>query len=103
MSVVIVLIIAVVILAVWLIGFLWSLMLLMPFYAFIGVAVYFLWRMKRKQTEIAMSVEREAARQRLFNEQEMNAWRSAVEKDQRSKLKRDRILRSIDRSRDAKA
>ena len=56
--------------------------------------------MNRNQKIIARSLELEAERQRLFKEQETNAWRSAIETDRKDLSKRDRILQSIDRSRD---
>jgi hypothetical protein len=48
----------VVVLAVCLIGILWTLALLRPFYAYIGAAVYLIWRSRRKEAELAKSVER---------------------------------------------
>src|ERR1700761_2205960 len=100
MPVAVALFVVAVFLTICLFGILWSLLFLMPFYAIVGVAVIFLWRIKRHQKAIARSVERDAERQRRFNEQETNAWRSAIENDDKNTSKRDRILRSIDRSRD---
>ena len=100
MPVAIALIILVVVLAVCLIGILWTLIFVIPFYAAVGIVVCVLWRVSRNQRHMATFVQREAERQRLLNEQEMNAWRSAIERDRRDASKPDRVQRSIDRSRD---
>jgi hypothetical protein len=100
MPIAIALILLVILLAVVLIGVIWSLFLLTPFYAVAGIAVYFLWRGDRNRKNMDALTEREAEKQRLYNEQEMNAWRAVVEKDHRDALKRDRLTRSIKKSRD---
>jgi hypothetical protein len=94
------LIFCVLILAVCLIGILWTLVLLLPFYAYFGMAVYWVWRVKRKEAELAQSVEREAERQKAFNAQEMRAWGAALEKERRSDARREKVLRSFDKTRD---
>jgi hypothetical protein len=100
MPVAIALIVGVVVLAVCLVGILWALALLIPFYIYIGLAVYLVWRGKQKEAELAKSVERENERQRLLNEQELRAWRDSLEKDRRSAARRERVLRNFDRTRD---
>jgi hypothetical protein len=94
------LIFSLMVLAVWLIGILWAIALLIRFYAYIGLAVYLVWRSKRKHAELAASLERDAERKRQFNEQEMRAWRDPLENDGRNASRRDRALRSFDRTRD---
>jgi hypothetical protein len=100
MPVAIALILGVMVLAVCLIGILWTLALLLPFYVYIGAAVYFIWRSKRKEAQLAESAERDIERQRRFNEQEMRAWRDSLEKDRRNVSRREKALRSFDRTRD---
>ncbi len=100
MPVAIALIIGVVVLAIFLVGILWALALLIPFYVYIGLALYLVWRGKRKEAELAESVDREIERQRLFNEQELRAWRDSLEKERRSASRRERALRNFDRTRD---
>jgi hypothetical protein len=100
MPVAIALIIGVVVLAIFLVGILWALALLIPFYVYIGLALYLVWRGKRKEAELAESVDREIERQRLFNEQELRAWRGSLEKERRSASRRERVLRNFGRSRD---
>jgi hypothetical protein len=100
MPVAIALIVGVVVLAVCLVGILWALALLIPFYVYIGLAVYLVWRGKQKEADLAKSVERENERQRLLNEQELRAWRDSLEKERRSAVRRERVLRNFDRTRD---
>jgi hypothetical protein len=100
MPVAIALILAVVLIAVCLIGFLWTLILLVPFYAWIAVAAYLMWRSKQAEDALAASVEQEAERQRRFNDQEMRAWRASIEIERRNDGRRNKVLRSLDRSRD---
>jgi uncharacterized iron-regulated membrane protein len=95
MPVAIVLIIGVVIIAIVLIGIIWSFLLLVPFYAFVGLAGFLIWRSRRKEAEIAAEVEREAQRQRLLNEQETRAWQASLQRERREK-----ILRRFDSTRD---
>lgn len=94
------LVLMVVISAVFLVGILWALLVLIPFYAYVGLAVYLVWRGARKQTEVTAAMRRESLRQRSFNDQEMRAWRAVLEKDQHNETKRERALRRFDRSRD---
>ena len=100
MPVAIALIIGVVFLAICLVGILWTLVFLIPFYAYVGIAVYLVWRSGRKQADLAASVEREAERQRQFNGQEMRAWRASFEGNQRNISRREKALRNFDNSRD---
>ena len=100
MPVAIALILGVVLIAVCLIGFLWALIFLVPFYAWIAAAAYLMWRSKRAEDALEASVKQEAERQRLFNEQEMRAWRASLETERRNDNRRNKVLRSIDRSRD---
>jgi hypothetical protein len=71
MPVAIALIVGVVVLATALIGLVWAMIFLLPFYASVALAFYLVWRSNRKHAQLSASVEREADRQRLFNEQEM--------------------------------
>jgi uncharacterized iron-regulated membrane protein len=96
---IIIIIVGVVLIAVALIGLIWSVLVIVPFYAFVGGAAFLIWRNRRKQAEIAASVQREAERQRLFNEQEQRAWLASLEKQQRSAAKRERMLRQFDSTR----
>jgi ABC-type transport system involved in cytochrome bd biosynthesis fused ATPase/permease subunit len=100
MPVAIALIFGAMVLAVCLIGILWALALLLPFYAYIGAATYLIWRSKQKEAELAESVARETERQRLLNEQEMRAWRASLENEQPDASRRERVLRRFDRTRD---
>jgi hypothetical protein len=88
------------VLAVCLIGIFWAVAFLLPFYAYIGAAVYLIWRSKRKEAELADSVQKEAQRQKLFNEQELRAWRNSLENERRNASGRDKALRNFDRTRD---
>jgi hypothetical protein len=100
MQVAIALISGVVVLAVCLIGLLWTLALLLPFYAYVGAAVYLVWRRKHKEAELAEAMKRDAERERHFNAQETRAWRIALEKEQRNASRREKALRDFDRTRD---
>jgi hypothetical protein len=100
MPVAIALTFGVVLLAVCLIGIFWTLVFLVPFYAYVGAAVYLIWRSRREESALAESFEREAERQRQFNDQEMRAWRSSLESNQRNNSKREKALRNFDKSRD---
>ena len=84
MPVAVALIIGVVVLAISLIGLIRALLLLIPFYAYVGIAVYLLWRFRRKEAERVMAMKREAERQRSFNEQEMRAWRASLEEERQN-------------------
>jgi hypothetical protein len=99
MPVALALVFGVAVLAVLLIGILWSLAFLLV-YAYIGAAIYLIWRSKRKEAELVESMVREAERQRLFNEQEMRAWRDTLGKEQPNASRRENSLRSFDRTRD---
>ena len=100
MPVALALIFGVAVLAVLLIGLLWAVALLLSFYAYIGAAFYLIWRSKRKEAALMESMEREAERQRLFNEQEMRAWRDTLGKEQPNASRPENSLRSFDRTRD---
>ncbi|MBN8991638.1 MAG: hypothetical protein J0H42_25655 [Rhizobiales bacterium] len=101
MPVAIALIIGVVVLAVALVGLVWAVIVLLPFYAYVAIVVYLIWRSNRKHADLAASVKREADLQRHFNEQEMRAWRRSLEEDKsRTASRRERILRRFDEARD---
>jgi hypothetical protein len=100
MPVAIVLIVAVAVIAIVLIGVVWAILVLLPFYALVGVAVVLIWRAQRRDAEAAKSVAREAERQRLFNEQEHRAWQASLQKQQLNAAKRERMLRQFDSTRD---
>ena|ERR1700760_4118987 len=100
MPVALALIVGVAVIAIVLIGVVWSLLMLIPFYALVGVAVLLIWRARRRDAEAAEAVAREAERQRLFNEQEHRAWQASLQMQQRNAAKRERMLRQFDSSRD---
>jgi uncharacterized protein (DUF58 family) len=100
MPVAIALIIGVAVIAIVLVGVVWAILVLLPFYAILGVAVVLIWRARRRDAEAAESVSREAERQRLFNEQEHGAWQASLQKQQRNAAKRERMLRQFDSTRD---
>ena len=102
MPVAIALIVGVVVLATALIGLLWAMIFLLPFYAYVALAWYLVWRSNRKHAQLSASVEREAERQRLFNEQEMRAWRSSFEEESRAASRREKVLRRFNSARDPK-
>ena len=98
-AVAMVLILGVVVFAIALIGLVWAIVFLLPFYAYVGIAVYLVWRSNRRKAELEASIVREVERQRLFNEQEMRAWRSSLE-DERQKPPAEDVLRRFDTPRD---
>ena len=59
MPVAIALIVGVVVLATALIGLLWAMIFLLPFYAYVALAFYLVWRSNRKHAQLSASVERE--------------------------------------------
>ena len=90
------LILAVVVFAIALIGLVWVIVFLLPFYAYVGIAVFLVWRSNRRKAELEASIVREAERQRLFNEQEMRAWRSSLEDDRQKPPAPENVLRRFD-------
>jgi hypothetical protein len=83
----------VIVLAVTLVGFVWAVIVLLPFYAYLAVAVCLVWRSNQNNADLSASVEREAELQRHFNEQETRAWRRTLEEDnRRTTSRRERIL-----------
>ncbi|MBR1154607.1 hypothetical protein [Bradyrhizobium sp. JYMT SZCCT0428] len=103
MPVAIALIAGVLVLAIALIGLVWAIIFLLPFYAYVALAVYLVRRSNRAQADLSASVEREAARQRRFNEQEMRAWNSSIEHDSRAASGRKKVVRRFDNERDPAA
>src|SRR4051794_10078162 len=99
-AVAIVLILGVVVFAIALIGLVWAIVFLLPFYAYVGIAVYLVWRSNRRKAELEASIVREVERQRLFNEQEMRAWRSSLENDRQKPPAPEEVLRRLDSPRD---
>lgn len=100
MPVAIALIIGVVVLATSLIGLIWALIVLLPFYAYVALALYLVWRSNRKNADLSASIQREADRQRHFNEQEMHAWRQSLEEDRDQTMsRRGKGLRRFDNTR----
>jgi hypothetical protein len=65
-------------LAAVLLGIIWALIFLIPFYVYVGAAVYLVWRAKRQESDLQASVRREAEKQRTLNDQEMRAWQCAL-------------------------
>ena len=102
MPVAIALIVGVVVLATALIGLVWAMIFLLPFYAYVALAFYLVWRSNRKHAQLSASVEQEAERQRLFNEQEMRAWRSSFEEESRAASRREKVLRRFNSARGPK-
>src|SRR6478672_10657419 len=98
-AVAMVLILGVMVFAIALIGLVWAIVFLLPFYAYVGLAVYLVWRSNRRKAELEASIVREVERQGLFNEQEMRAWRSSLE-DERQKPPAEDVLRRFDTPRD---
>ena len=94
-------VVAVVLVAMALIGLIWAGIVLLG-YAYGALAVYLIWRSNRKYVELSQSVQREADRQRLFNEQEIRAWRRSIELAERSASRREKALRRFDSTRDPK-
>jgi hypothetical protein len=72
------LIAGVVVLAAVLLGILWALIFLIPFYVYVGAAAYLIWRARRWESDLQASVRREAEQQKILNEQEMRAWQGAL-------------------------
>ncbi len=99
MPVPIALIIGVVVIATALIGLVWMLVFLLPFYACVAAIVYFVARNNRREADLLASVKRATDLQREFNEQEMRAWQRSLEEDRRSDRKREDALRRFDNSR----
>ena len=95
-AVAMVLILGVVVFAIALIGLVWVIVFLLPFYAYVGIAVFLIWRSNRRKAELEASIVREAERQRLFNEQEMRAWRSSLEDARQKPPAPEDVLRSFD-------
>jgi hypothetical protein len=83
MPLAIALIIVAAVLAITLIGLIWAMIFLLPFYGYVAIVIYLVWRSHRKHAELSATVQREAERQRLFNEQEMRAWRRSMESEDR--------------------
>jgi hypothetical protein len=101
MPVAIALIIGVIVLAVALVGLVWAVIVLLPFYAYIAIVVYVIWRSNRKHADLSASVEREADLQRHFDEQEMRAWHRSLEEDKsRTASRQEKILRRFDNTHD---
>ena len=100
MPIVIALILGVALLVVVLVNLIWALILLVPIYAYIAVAIYLVMRNRRRQAETDAFIAREAERQRVLNDQEFQAWKAAAEGAKRNASKRDRALRRFDNERD---
>ena len=100
MPIVIALILGVALLVVVLVNLIWALILLVPIYAYIAVAIYLVMRNRRRQAETDAFIAREAERQRVLNDQEFQAWKAAAEGARRNASKRDRALRRFDNERD---
>ncbi|TFW52289.1 hypothetical protein CT676_42620 [Bradyrhizobium sp. MOS001] len=82
MPLAIALIFCVVLFAVLLVGIAWALAVLVPFYTYVGLAIYLVWRSARRQAGVEAAVARDAERQRSFNDREMRAWNAVNEKGQ---------------------
>ncbi|WP_441237145.1 hypothetical protein [Bradyrhizobium sp. 930_D9_N1_4] len=101
MHVAIALVLGVLLFAAFMVGLFWALVVMVPFYACVGLAIYFVWKSARTQANVTATLQREAERQRSFNEQEMRAWNASIEKNRRNATKRERALRRFDQTRDA--
>jgi hypothetical protein len=100
MPVAIALILGAVTIAVCLIGFIWMVIVLLPFYAWVAAAAYLMWRSKQAEDALTASVQREAELRRQLNDQEIRAWRASTETERRNDSRRKKVLQSYDRSRD---
>ena len=103
MPIVIALILGVALLVVVLVNLIWALILLVPIYAYIALAIYFVVRNRRRQAAADADLAREAERERVLNDQEFQAWKAAAEGARRNASKRDRALRRFDNERDPPA
>ena len=92
MPLAIALIFCVVLFAVFLVGVAWALAVLVPFYAYVGLAIYLVWKSARRQADVEAAVARDAERQRSFNEREMRAWNALIEKGSAQLAKHERAL-----------
>ena len=104
MPIAIAMMVVAVVIAIAIIGLLWAMVIMLPLYAYFAAAVYLVWRSNRneaeRQADKSAWLKREAERQRLFNEQELRAWYSSIEKDSRTASKREKVLRRFDSARD---
>ncbi len=78
-----------IVLALALIGLLWAIALLLPFYAYIAIATYLIWRSQRRNAELRARIQQEAEQQRGFNEQEMRAWLDSLEEPDLEALRKN--------------
>ena len=71
----------VILFAVLLLGVLWALIVFVPIDAAAGPAAQAVLKKARREFDVQAAVQRDAAGQRAFNEQETRAWRALSEKD----------------------
>lgn len=88
----------VVLFAVFLVGIAWALAVLVPFYAYVGLAIYFVWKSARRQADVEAAVVRDAERQRSFNDREMRAWNALIEKGSAQLARRERAPGRLDQA-----
>lgn len=81
MPVAIAVIVCVVLFAALLLGVLWALIVLVPIYVVAGLTAHLVLKNARKEVDARAAVQRDAERQRAFNEREARAWRASIEKD----------------------
>jgi flagellar basal body-associated protein FliL len=84
MPVAIALILGAVTIAVCLIGFIWMVIVLLPFYAWVAAAAYFMWRSKRAEDALTATARQEADLRRQLNDQEIRAWHASINAERRN-------------------
>jgi hypothetical protein len=73
---------------------------LVPFYAYVGLAIYLVWKRARRKADVKAAVARDAERQRSFNDREMRAWNAVNEKGQLNVAKSEQATPILQRRRD---
>lgn len=85
--------------AVVVVGALWTIVMMMPMGVLIGILIFVVFRADRKIAAERHELERQATRERLLNEQEYSAWRKETDDARRKNERRMRALRKFDNSR----
>lgn len=80
----------------WAIGLVWLVALVVPYFIIGGLIAYFVVRSARVRAGIASRLERDAQSERALNQQEQNAWESAIKGRQRNAERRTRALKKFD-------
>jgi predicted membrane-bound mannosyltransferase len=87
-------------LALVLVGAVWTVVAITPVGVFATVAIFIVVRSKRRQAAIADALSRAADRERELNRQEFAAWREFAEEERQREARRQRALRKFDSTRD---